>query len=338
MDMYAHNQLEQRHAREFRSKIDNQPALHRKYLLHLNLSASTRHSREQRVHRLAAAGSVDEQEEEQLREILREVIRKTEAEKEASAPDALVDKVRMKLTGFLEQVDQWIGLHRGQIRLATALATVAIIFGFAWLVFSPGEQDHVANKPAPPAKNDRMVAEAKTPGQEEPGVMGDKAKERIIKFIVSQFEFEKIFSTYVMRGEEPTATGVAYTKASDYYNIRQYDSCAVILKDLLKRKAITDRDSISEMYFYLGNCYLIKGVRQNNPKMTGLALQAFDSVGRQSYFYKPSRFYSVFARAKLGDPETSLKILDTLAMQTYGRQGKVRMMRDSASLLKHLPD
>jgi hypothetical protein len=336
-DLYTQSQLNANHATKFSARISGSPSLRKKYALHKNLMESTRNSREKRARRLTAAGALEDQEEEHLKDILQEVIRKVEEEREKSSANAWVEKLRLWLADFLEEANLWIGFHRGNVRLVLAFASIALLAGVAWMIFRPGDKvTMVATEPGKPAKSDQMVA-VETPPVKEPNVtIKAAAAEKVKHLIISMFEFEKSFDYSLLRGEETTPAGDAFIKAADHYNLKQYDSCIRILKELTDKKLFTDRDTISEIYFYLGNCYLIKGMTQNNPRLIHLSLQSFESVGRQSYYFKPSWWYRVFANAKIGNMEASANYLDSLVLGKSGRYGKVKAMRDSIRKINEL--
>lgn len=323
--------------RIFRARMDADPGLAERVRIHENLSLSAEHMRELRTQRAKAAESNNEQEEEQLREILHEVVRKVEAEKESAVAASVAGRLRaawQALSGWLNP-DASPAMTR--VRLAIVISSFALIIVTGWWLFRPGEPMPMATQSPPPAGTGQNAGGDQTGQSQATATLDENTRDRLIRLIVNAAEFEKIFDYTLMRGGTITPAEQAYIKAANHYNIREYDSCALILKDLLKKKVFTDRDTLSDLWFYLGNCYLIRGMRQNNLKWISLSLQSFDSVHRSSYFYKPSRYYSVFAAAKLGDPVLSLQILDTLAMQTYGRQGKVKMLRDSAGKIRNLP-
>jgi hypothetical protein len=330
IESHIRNQLDSSHAPRFRAKLSEDPALEKKHSLHKTLMGSARNSREKRVHRLASSGSSDEQEEEQLREILQEVIRKAEAEKEVALGMAWVQNFRFRLTGFMEGAGLWIGLHRAQVKLVLVIASVALVIGFSWMLFWPGGENlMVETAPKQPLQPNQ--SEVSEPVHETGAtvIIKEEAAEKIKKMIISMFEPEKSFTNSPLRGEETTPAGDAFILAADQYNLQQYDTCIRILKELTDKKAFRDRDSISQIYYYLGNCYLIKGMKQNNAKLINLSLQSFDSIDRQSYYFKPAWWCRVFAFAKIGSPETSAKYLDSLVIGKYGRYGKVKALRDS---------
>jgi hypothetical protein len=76
-------------------------------------------------------------------------------------------------------------------------------------------------------------------------------------------------------------------------------------------------------------------MKHDNIKFLRLALSAFQKVDRNSKYYYPAKYYSVFAYTKLGNSGEAIRILDTLVKVHYYGKGKVKMLRDSLDVINH---
>jgi len=77
-------------------------------------------------------------------------------------------------------------------------------------------------------------------------------------------------------------------------------------------------------------------MEQDNVGKVKKALESFQKIDRKNIYYKPSRWYSIFAYAKLGDTLESTRILDSLVHIRYFRKGKVMELSDSIGKIEKL--
>jgi hypothetical protein len=120
-------------------------------------------------------------------------------------------------------------------------------------------------------------------------------------------EFEYLLS----RGEISDAARL-FILAADKYNgeyVRQdYDSCIIILNNLLEQNAFGDKDTINEMQYFLGHSYMALGIKQNSESYLLEALRSFGKIDRKDRYYDDAKEYSLLVNTILGQPESGLEI------------------------------
>jgi hypothetical protein len=339
-ELFAENKLEEGYMQIFREKIKNDDSLLKKYSLSKDLLEAAKTIRSREMQQQTQTDPDDEKEEAQLKGVLEEVIEKVDTEKEASPVKDAVERFIGTVRNYFQEFISSVQFNKQSVRLVMVVGSIAIIAGFAWLLLKPGETVMVAdNKIKQPGKTNQPVAGETSPKQGLVKDMKEIVTQKLNDLVVSTIEHATRFDYASTRGESTPAADsfmLAADKYNEYndpsgkYRIKEIDNCIIILNDLLTRNSFTDPDTISEISFFLGNCYLIKGIKSNSYKYLKLSLQSFSRIDKQNQYYLSSKWYSVFAYAKMGQTAESLRLCDTLMKVPYlPNYQDVKRMRDS---------
>jgi hypothetical protein len=332
MESYCGEKLEEPYHQMFREKIFADKALDKKYLLFLNLNVSKQAKIAGNSLEYTDKTEDEDIEEEQLKSVLKEVFEKAHSEKETTGQLTQINRIIQLVKDFFEELISSFQLNQPQFRLVVAIASVTILIGLGWVIFRPAEKKFIAEnavKPSP-SPNDPLI-NLPNPTEKEAQMIRENAEEKIKDLIASFFEHAAGFEYSVNRGETTSATDT-FILAAELYNEKRYDSCMILLNELLSRNELKDPDTLNEINFFLGNCHLILGRKQNSKKQMRLAIHSFEKIDSQSQYFLSSKWYSVFAYATLGNIAESSRILDSLAHVHYTRHGKVIALRDSISI------
>lgn len=338
-ELYAENSLEEPFTSQFSDLLQTDAGLAKRYRFQKDLASALHAGNASRLMPVADAQAEDEREEAQLKNVLQEVFKKVHAEKESSP-------VKEALYGLYNSMkDVWmeffgsIQFNQPRVRLVMVMASFALVALFAWLLLRQGSGDYMADKKEKPTINTEQPPVTEPgPKAETDELLKEAAKKRINQLVAALFKHASPFDVYTTRGET-TAAADSFLLASGKYNLnrpREFDNCIIILNDLLKRKSFTDPDTLAEINFYLGNCYLRRGISTQNDALITKSLRAFSQIGSQSDHYLSSKWYSVFANAQLGRTGESLRLCDTLLKTQFPAQNDVRRMRDSLQILSRI--
>lgn len=338
-ELYSTHKLEEQYHLKFKDVLLNDDKLRRKYLTLKNLESVENPVISMAKERIFAE-TEDEQEEKQLREILEGVIQKVHSEKEASGSKeesaGFIDIIKNFFRGLIPNVD----FNLPQVKLVTIGLSVVLIAFFLWFVIDRKEQlpkmaeeqltDSITRKKEKPdeaPKTDDIRQDLRTDMADNSQPFRKSDNQRMGELLAANYTTPKFDITRLRK--ETTDAADSFMTAADFFNTRNYETCSKILKDLLDRRSFKNPDTLSEIYFFLGNCYLIKGMKKSNIGLLDRSLQTFAQVNRQSKYHLPSRWYSVFAYAKSGNRNEACRIMDSLVQIRFPMKGNLKQLRDS---------
>jgi hypothetical protein len=330
-EQFSENRLDAGYAEIFREKVKNDKSLSTKYSLSKQLTEAAKLIRHQGTRQLTENNPADEKEEAELKVILEEVIGKVHAEKEVNPIRDIVENFINLIKRIRQEFRQQVQFNQPRVRLVMVLGSLAIIAGFAWLFLKPGDTIMVAdNKLKHRGITNQQVVTEKPDVHEDASSLKELVQKKLNALVTSAFEHATRFDYALPRGGETTSAEDSFILAADKYNNKKFDTCIVILNDLLKSRSFTDPDTMSEINFYLGNCYLVKGINQNRETLLKKSLQSFQRIIPQNKYYNQAKWYSIFAYAKMGQAQESLRLCDTLMKIRYLlNYREVKRMRDS---------
>jgi hypothetical protein len=330
-ELFAKNRLEPGYVQIFRDKLRNNKLLSQRYLISKDLSDTARLKKSGGV--VPSADPSDEREEAQLKEILREVIGKVQAEKERSAVKDTIESFIKWVESGIQELVQTVQAGQPRVRWALIVGSIAIIAGLAWFFLKPGSEDLMTNNPLKQrARTNQPMVIEKTPGQGKGNTVKDQVRKKINNLLASAAGYAPRFDYVLVRGETTPALD-SFMLAADKYNQKDFNRCIAVLNGLLKRKSFTDPDTISEIHFYLGNCFLAEGIKNNNERTLKSGLRSFALIPHESQYYYPSLWYSVFAYAGLGQAAESMRLCDILIKVRYRHPADVKRLRDSLRII-----
>lgn len=367
IEQYSNNLLEMKYLEQFEQKISKDIHFREKFSLLNNLNIAIDNSKNEKLDLLLNSEIPEgiEKEEKQLENILKEVIKKVHSEEESKS---LITRIRIIFEDFNTYLGTKLSsrsLNQPQIKLAFAAFSVLAIIGIVRFSVNISEermQDELitgSNKISTPppsnyansSTNERVNTELsesfKLPKEssksneneeKEEDILSDLTNEprtnqvlevvNIYRLITTIFKPVASFDYLLSRGELNHAQN-SYVIAAEMYNIQNYDSCISILSKLLNYNSFEMRDTINEMNFYLGICYLSKGIKKENNDIVKLSILAFERVDNQSLFFLQSKWYSSLGYALINNFEKSKSIIDSLLIIGDLRQSSVKELRDS---------
>ena len=327
--LYAEKKLDEPYNQMFKTFMERDAVLGKKYYFQRDLLEAHNARRGEQLKNMLHPDVDEEAEEAKLREVLQEVFQKVHAEKETTMVKGVTDNFITLVKQFFQEFASAIQFNKPRLQWATAIASMVIIVGFGWFLFKPGNPEMlVGDSLKQPVKNDQHFVLEQPPVQKDEKAINEEIHSRVNDLLAAVFTFATKFDYSMTRGETTVATD-SFILAADKYNQKKYDSCRLILKGLLQRNSFSNADTISEINYYLGNCYIITGMNKNNNDLIKLALQSFQRIGPQSHLFRQAQWYSVFALAKLGQTKDGLRLCDTLIKARFLDHGKVKLMRDS---------
>jgi hypothetical protein len=370
-ELYAKQELKEEYARKFEKLIDRDKALNKRFNILKSLVNPDKAGRASRRRLAVESEKADEQEEEELRSVLQEVLEKAHAEEEATTSQEWMDNLVASLKSFFQKLllpfvilqpqdDRQLApvyVVKRRVKMALVLVSLSGIFAYAtWYTFmkipevttadnvktgiknSPQfqaidtskiqkENDKIEVMEQESLLHDQMAQNSRQPVRKATG-----ESENLLASIYAPPEFEYNLS----RGEISEATKL-FILAADKYNgeyvTKDYDSCISILCNLLDQNAFKDKDTINEMHYFLGHCYLAKGIKQSSDSLLREALQSFGSIERQDKYYKDATRYSKFIYAALGQPEGYLEIREIPTRLDYMTMGELQAMEDTIAAI-----
>ena len=333
IERYTAGRLEQAYLSLFENRLKSNPNLLHKasFCIRLYLAQQNRNN----INALSQAEteSPETQQEQELKDLLREII---ETENSLAEMKPRTDPA----AGFIEKIREWIkpenwfpdfGLPRG--RLVFALASFAILLstGIYFLFDKPSGMDQPMLSNA-----DTIVHGKQTPKQTlqpESDTLRRTDKPDIAHQLAQVYLPESNFDYSLPRGETPESL-IVFAEAAEYYNQKKYDSCRTRLLHILKSRGIKSQDSISEIRYYIGNCYLIQGMKNNSINLVNKSLEYFSGIGPTNIYFNRAMWFRAIALAKTGNFAESIRCCDLLISRDYLMFGKVKTLRDNLIKLR----
>lgn len=267
--------------------------------------------------------------EKQLRETIQKIMPGMEDEK-LLAGNVREDHPSSSTAASLPIRKSKVFLFRKNLWLIAASLT--ILTASVWyLAFHEKSQPENVGEMQPKAgeattqsvKQETPVAEAVTT---TPKGMDPKA---LASLLLRYFKPEAGFPITLMRGSELTATGDLFILAAEQYDMMRYDSSALLLKKLLTEHSVTDKDTLQEIYYYSGQCYLISGMMNGDERTLRAARQSFAKVDPENTRYNASVWYGALANLRSGNLKRGELMLEELRRKGYHRDGEVHSLLDS---------
>ena len=359
-ELYAKRNLDKKYVQKFTDKIKKDKLLFKKFTLNKNLTEATKAGRAKRLQHKLEAETSDQNEEVELKEVLQEVIEKVHADKEATPAESVLENFLIRIKAFFKELIPPIDFGMPQVKLAMVAVSIFIIAYIVWISVDPEpkeqmadnvvsdtlkneqiavidsanmpeeiEQKQLAENEMKDSVKDFQIAETEAPKhKEEWEIIELDKQERMSNLIAANYETPE-FDYTLLRNQTSDANDL-FISAADNYNEKDYDNCILILNDLLNRKAFKTDDILNEIHFYLGNCYLTKGLKEKRKDLLELSLGSFKEVDAV-YFQKEVKWYSVIALLELGRNEKSLKLIEELMQYNY--PGNIGVFRDSVKII-----
>jgi hypothetical protein len=323
IELFIKNGLEEKYLPAFSKRINEDTDLFSKFKEQRDLTNAALSRQDDRLNQVTGM-EVPDKSEEELRAIIAEAIKKAEAEKEKTSVNAWLKNL---LVNFRKQVEAFlsrINPSSVQARLAMAIASFALIIGFAWLVLKPGGNElPILSDNKTPEKGKQEVINPENPEISDSLSLDQKTKEMIMNLIVSRCQPEKSFPLY--QGK--------LRNAAAKYNEKDYDSCRHLLSNLLENNTVNNKDTISILYYYLGNCCIALGLTRKDYSLLGISLDYMSMVKFGNPHYLAAQYYMAIAYATQGYPYKSIRIMDSLIQLRFDREGNVKVLRDSLALV-----
>jgi hypothetical protein len=362
-ELYSGNKLDEKYIQLLKIKIANDRPLQKRYLLFSNLMVSNdiKSRKKSTLHIASQLPENEKKEEEELEKVLQEVIEKVHKENQPIVAESDKVNILLKLKTFFDDLISQMTFHQPQLRPILAVASLALIIFVVWTSVRPGMREMTADHLTPGASNNKQIArqnsevESQKKITDKDNLTNDNSSAKSIsenaKIIIKshkrtaspkltkQDNFEGLlaanyapptsFDYTILRSGESSNANDLFILAADKYNERDYDSCIIILQNVLSRNYFRSSDTLGEIHFFLGNCFLQKGMSKNNSKQIELSVRSFELVDRQNQHYAPSKWYEALAQIKLGNVAEGLRLLDLLTQINYIGSGNVIMIRDS---------
>lgn len=355
-DLYVNNQLEEKYSEQFKDKISKDRSLQKKYSLFRSLdeASDSLKSEKQRLMLNSDVPDKEKKEEEQLDKILQEVIEKVHAEKEAQATNPWMENLAEKLKSFFNSL---VSFNQPQVKLAMVFASLTLLVVIVWVTVKPGKESMTAVNINKDTLNNNQIATIDTTEIKKPDIQmsrieemeieqthqyanadsmnrkreGDRRKKIIKETVEPLLAYMKLLPpfSYVLTRSITSSASDSFILAADNYNEKDYDSCILILNDLLKKNVFHDKDTLNEINFYLGCGYLAVAFEKNQDKKLKSAINSFANIDSSSVYYNDSRWYRALALIKRGKEEEGVRMLNSLLQINYLRDGEVKSLRDS---------
>jgi hypothetical protein len=360
-ELYTINKLEEQYHKQFKNNISKDDSLRKKYSLFriIEEASGSLKNEKQRLMLNSDVPEKEKKEEEQLEKILQEVIEKVHAEKEApAAVNPWIENLTERLNSFFNSLIPQINFNQPQVKLAMVFASVVLLAVIVWVSVDPGKGLMTADNFNKDSLNINQIAKIDTTEIKKPdlNIQGQEAadldnrklmayqdsvsrqKEFERKELGKQQRTEKLLLAYaepvprfkyvLTRSLTSTATDL-FILAANKYNEKDYDSCILILSDLISKKSFNNRDTISKINFFLGNCYFAKGFQLNSENYLKKSLHSFKKIDSQTDYYIPAKRYQAFALMKMNKRSEAIPLLDSIIKANYGNIEQTKMIRDS---------
>lgn len=362
IELITTDKLDEKFVFLFESNLNTNKLLARKYSLLRNLGISHEASKHIQPALLTDQKNAEAEEEEQLSRVLQEVIEKVNAEKAAGELNFKTANAVTKIKAFFAKLVPSFIPDQPQLRAAMAFASVILIAVIVWITVTPDKNNLISVRndpdtvqnipaikndstliksndiPAPPQKpeiasvdsrKDNSSTQEQTAAKQNAGSLQDSAAKALDMTLLAYADDIPAGIEYLELRSASTDAQDLFIAAAGKYETKEYDTCARILKSLLKSNAFSSPDTFSEINYYLGVIYMTKGFRKANSKMLNLALQAFGKVHPASVYYDDSRWYSALIEIKTGRKTKGKSILDSLLNSTFIKADKVKKLMET---------
>jgi hypothetical protein len=355
-EYYSKNKLEKKYTDIFKNRLEKDQPLFRKYNVLKEISYASESERTERFSHKFETDTDDEQEEAALKEVMHEVIEKVYAEREKATTVPAGLNVLEKLKAFINELIPPINFAQPQLRFALVAVSIVGLAIIVWVSVDSGPKQQMANNEisdttqneqiadvdsvrlekeieqnqlAENFKRDSLaairLAEAEATKQDKEQELRELAKRERLSNLVAANHKTPEFEFAMVRSQTSVADEL-FVKAAENYNEQDYDSCILILKDLLNKESFKHSDTLNEVHFYLGNSYLTVGLKEKRKDLLELSLGSFKKVDAV-YFAKEVTWYSLIANIGLGREKESKRLLENLIQLNYPEN--IEVFRDS---------
>ncbi len=267
--------------------------------------------------------------EEQLRETIHKIMHDMKDGKQPAG--GLLRHHPPSLTAVTQPIRKnRIFLFRKNLWLIAASFTILIASVWYLALYDRNQPVSLGESRPKAGETTKQTVKTETPVDKATAIlpegMGPKA---MAALLLRFFKPDPGFPVNLMRGGEMTATGELFVLAAEQYDMMHYDSAAFLLKKLLTEHSVGDKDTLQEIYYYSGLCYLISGMMSGNERMLRAARQSLAKVEPENIRYNASVWYGALASLRSGDLKKGELMLKELRRRGYHRDGEVGSLLDS---------
>ena len=350
LESYVKHQLEAKYFSIIQSKLADDKIFKRKFILYSKLEEGLNPTPKAYTFDQKTEIPVGDPDEEPLLEkVLQGIIEKVHAEEDTVPEKAKSDNVLNSIIYFFSELKQSVNLYHLRLQPVMVFASILFLAVIVWINFQPKKTEMTAeNKVMDSSKSESLKkteSEELRINNEKKGLQDEvdkhpntAIKKKTIKMksalpleseaLLAYAELPDNFEVYLTRSGSSSEIKDLYLTAAERYDVKDYDSCISILTNLYQLNFSNDKDTLNEMNYFLGNCYLANSFIKSDSKMCLLALESYGRVEANSNYYDHSRWYSALALIKIGKKADGLQILDSLYQKDYLRAGKVKKLRD----------
>ena len=363
IELYGNGKLEEKFAAQFTELLKTNRILSRKFHLLRNLNKANESVRmNQMSGLLALENAQSEQEEEaQLAKILHEVIEKIHSEKEATLVNSKFQIFLSQIIDFFKSLFSNLLPVQPQFRMAFAFATFVIIAGIVWVSVKPEDKKLIStnagrdtiqknqlihedsnqlkeievkpeiNKPqyayADSVSNQKLIKDQVAQIQKTVRVPDSVSRELDMALLAYASEIPAGMDYIELRSESSSANDL-FIDAAEKYNNKDYNGCALILKDLLKSNQFKSVDTLSVINHYLGIISMNEGFNTTNRKSLKQAIQFYSKVDKSSTYFSDSQWYCALSEIKLGNKTKGIQILNSLPENNNQRAAELKLLKE----------
>ncbi|MFH1118908.1 MAG: hypothetical protein V1775_03740 [Bacteroidota bacterium] len=349
LESYLKHQLEAKYIDIIQSKLADDQIFKRKFNLYGKLEEGFKPTTKAFTLNPKTDIPVGEPDKEPaLEKVLQGIIEKVHAEEDSVPEKEKSENVLNRIIYFFTELKQSINIHQLRLQPVLVFASVLFLAGIIWIYFQPEKTEMTAENIVmdssksislknPESEKLRINNEKKEfQDKVNKSPVTDRKQKKVIKKSVLPVESEALlayaelpdnFEVYLTRSGSSSEIKDMYLTAAERYDLKDFDSCISILTNLYQLNFFKDKDTLNEMNFYLGNCYLANSFRKSDSEMYLLALESYARIEANSNYYDHGRWYSALALIKLGKKTDGLRILESLFQKDYLRAGKVEELK-----------
>lgn len=336
IDFFAKNDLDQKYLPQLEKKLKIDKLFFKKFTLILNLNDAVELDKKRKLNSVSEPIGDDLEEEKHLAEVLEKVIDKVHNESEKSLVHHNIQNIFKSIQNFLKELIPSIEFDTPQVKFAMIAVAIIVLGIIVVNVNTSDEPDQLSavklNNSESLQYGSNIVSDSSNLEDNNESLELSK-RQKLENLIAANYSPSPRFSYSFTRSIYSSSIDKLILGAQ-YYNDENYDSCLLVLNDLLQNQSFKNVDTLSMIHFYMGNSLLTQAINMENEIYLIKSIESFNKIDPGTDYYNPSRWYLAFAYLEQGNENESIQLFDTLIQINYYRSEEAKVLKSAILDLK----